>query len=801
MMLRDFRLSWRLLLRYPVNTAVELLGLAAGFAVCFVLLAFVQYSFSYDSDIPQRDQVFLIKHRLNFIPLPQWMEYTPFAIREVAQQSGLPLQVSAWWPRKAVLEQNGSPREIEVTAVDPAFENIIGLRTLEGNLQQALTQPDGMALTQQAAWQLFGSTQVLGRTVILNRQSLQVRAILPDRPGNSTIQFGVLVGVNSALWPERERQQALSNWMGISGRVYVKTSANPQALQTVLQNTLDKAPWASLATAEMKAALGGRKMVDVALGPLSEAYFDRSVANTMGTGPRGDMRVVLALGAAGLLILLLAMVNYINLATVRTLRRQREIAVRRTMGASTYQLLVQFMSEAMFLAVSAAALGILLAWLLLPLASDLLQRQLESVCTPLSVAACLGFGALVGAAAGLYPGWLARGMDMRATLAQRSGETTGGAWLRRVLSAVQFSAAMGMGSLALAMLWQTQFATAIPPGFDPAPLLVAELPQDAEEASMRAFQDALKQLHGIAAIANSNAIPGRDDHTGTRGSTTLQRADGSSVFMPMQFVGADFFKAYNLQALAGRLFDARIDHAKADGEHHVVINQAAARALGWLSASDAVGQYIHGSQARIVGVAPDLRWHTLREPIGPVMYELVDTSPLLTLRLNGRHEDVASAVAATWQRYFPAHPLALHPAASYYAQAYADDVRLAQLLACATAVILVLAACGIYVLAAHSVQRRAREIVLRKLHGAGRAAIAALIGREFAMLTAVAALIALPLAWLAIARYLAPFAERSPLVGWAPVAALGLALLIVTAATARHTLSAMRMAPVAALRD
>ncbi|SHM86455.1 putative ABC transport system permease protein [Duganella sacchari] len=801
MMLRDFRLSWRLLLRYPVNTAVELLGLAAGFAVCFVLLAFVHYSFSYDSDIPQRDQVFLIKHRLNFIPLPQWMEYTPFAIREVAQQSGLPLQVSAWWPRKAVLEQNGSPREIEVTAVDPAFENIIGLRTLEGNLQQALTQPDGMALTQQAAWQLFGSTQVLGRTVILNRQPLQVRAILPDRPGNSTIQFGVLVGVNSALWPERERQQALSNWMGISGRVYVKTSANPQALQTVLQNTLDKAPWASLATAEMKAALGGRKMVDVALGPLSEAYFDRSVANTMGTGPRGDMRVVLALGAAGLLILLLAVVNYVNLATVRTLRRQREIAVRRTMGASTYQLLVQFMSEAMFLAVSAAALGVLLAWLLLPLASALLQRQLESVCTPLSVAACLGFGALVGAAAGLYPGWLARGMDMRATLAQRSGETTGGAWLRRVLSAVQFSAAMGMGSLALAMLWQTQFATAVPPGFDPAPLLVAELPQDAQEASMRAFQDALKQLHGIAAIANSNAIPGRDDHTGTRGSTTLQRADGSSVFMPVQFIGADFFKAYNLQALAGRLFDGRIDHAKADGEHHVVINQAAARALGWLSASDAVGQYIHGSQARIIGVAPDLRWYTLREPIGPMMYELVDTSPLLTLRLNGTHDAVASAVAAVWQRYFPAHPLALHPAASYYAQAYADDVRLAQLLACATAVILVLAACGIYVLAAHSVQRRAREIVLRKLHGAGRAAIAALVGREFATLTAVAALIALPLAWLAIARYLAPFAERSPLVGWAPVAALGLALLIVTAATARHTLSAMRMAPVAALRD
>jgi putative ABC transport system permease protein len=207
---------------------------------------------------------------------------------------------------------------------------------------------------------------------VVNGQTLQVRAILPDRPSNSTMQFGALVGVGSVLWNEQQRQQVLSNWMGINGRIYVKTSAAPQTLQGALQNAVDAAPWASLATPEMKAALGQRKMVDVALGPLADAYFDRSVANTMGAGPRGDMRMVLALGAAGLLILLLAVVNYINLATVRAVRRQREIAVRRVMGATTRQLLVQFMAEAMLLA--APPLRVL-AWLLLPLASGLLQRH------------------------------------------------------------------------------------------------------------------------------------------------------------------------------------------------------------------------------------------------------------------------------------------------------------------------------------------------------------------------------------------------------------------------------------------
>jgi putative ABC transport system permease protein len=797
MMLRDFRVGWRLLLRHPLNTAVELLGLAAGFAVCFVLLAFVQYSFSYDRDVPQREQVYVIKHRLNFIPQPQWMEYTPFAMRSVALQSGLPLQASAWWPSQAALNQNGAVRMVDITAVDPAFEQIAGLHAVEGDLQRALTQPDGVALTRQAALQWFGSASALGRSAVVNGKALQVRAILPDRPSNSTMQFGALVGIGSALWNEQERQQVLSNWMGINGRIYVKTSAAPHTLQAALQRAVDTAPWASLATPEMKAALGQRKMVDIALGPLANAYFDRSVANTMGSGPRGDMRMVLALGLAGLLILLLAVVNYINLATVRAVRRQREIAVRRVMGATTRQLLMQFMAEAMLLSTAAAALGVLLAWLLLPLASDLLQRPLGGMLTPAAIAAWLAFGALVGAAAGLYPGWLARGVDMRATLAQRSGETSGAAWLRRALTAVQFSTAIGMGSVALAILWQTQFASEASPGFDPSPLLVIDMPIPLDQPPADSLRDALAQLPGVAAVSDSRNVPGRDDHTGTRGSMTVQRVDGSSVAMSVQMVGADFFKVYGVQALAGRTFDAR---EKQTGEQSVVLNPAAVPALGFASAEQALGQRINGTELRVVGVVPDVRWETLRDPVRPTMYQIARDSGLFTLRLSGARADVEPAVAAVWQRYFPAQPAVIRSAASYYALAYADDVRLARLLACATLVVLVLAAFGIYVLAAHSVQQRAREIVLRKLHGAGRVAIAALVGREFVLLIAVAALIALPPAWLAIAHYLAPFAEHTPWSTWAPPVALVLALLVVVAATARHTWSAMRMAPVQALR-
>ncbi|HEX8403659.1 MAG TPA: ABC transporter permease, partial [Duganella sp.] len=372
MNLRDFRSGWRLLARQPFHSAVELLGLATGFAVCFLLLGFVYHSFSYDRDVPQRERVFVIKHRINFIPQPQWMEYTPFAIREVALRSGLPLEASVWWPSKNTALIAGRAIELEVTAVDPAFEHIAGLRALEGSLQQALTMPDGLALTRQMAARLFGdgsgSTSPLGRTIVIGGQTLQVRAVLPDRPAASTLQFGAMVGIGSALWSEQERRQVLSNWMGIAGRIYVKTGpgVTPQALLQVLQAVVDTAPWGAILTPEMKDALGQRKMVDVDLGPLADAYFDRSVANTMGTGARGDKRLVLAMGAAGLLILGLAVVNYVNLATLRTVRRRREIAMRRVLGATTRQLLTQFMAESVLLSLAAAALGAMLAWLLLP---------------------------------------------------------------------------------------------------------------------------------------------------------------------------------------------------------------------------------------------------------------------------------------------------------------------------------------------------------------------------------------------------------------------------------------------------
>jgi putative ABC transport system permease protein len=240
-----------------------------------------------------------------------------------------------------------------------------------------------------------------------------------------------------------------------------------------------------------------------------------------------------------------------------------------------------------------------------------------------------------------------------------------------------------------------------------------------------------------------------------------------------------------------------------------VINETAARRLGFDNARDAVGKIIRepdGKRAtRVVGVAPDIRHRSAREPMQPTVYYLSERTGTFTIRSAVRSEHaldtVRQAIEDLWPRWFPNETLGLERVAASFARSYADDLRLAKLLGASSVIAIAIAAFGIYVLAAYSVRRREREIVLRKLYGAGSAAIGGLVAREFAALLGIGALLGLPLGWLAIQRYLGDFTERAPIGAWTLVGALLVACLVALASTLRHALAAVRIRPALALRE
>jgi putative ABC transport system permease protein len=409
-------------------------------------------------------------------------------------------------------------------------------------------------------------------------------------------------------------------------------------------------------------------------------------------------------------------------------------------------------------------------------------------------------GAALGVLAGAYPTWSALKVRPTAALSGRGNvETAGGLWLRRVLTVLQFATAMGLTGMTLAVAWQTRYASSLDPGFDPGPLLVLQASDDMRNANVRAFRDALARLPGVSGVAESDSRV-----TVNNNRSSYQRDGGTPVNINRLGVSPEFFKVYGLKPVAGRVYDPVRD--KAEDKDKVVLNEAGARLLGFASAQDAVGKTIRAPSAddvamQVVGVVPDIRHRTARETMQPTIYRVSTRTPAFTVRSEGDLETVQRAIEELWPRWFPNDVLNVQRMDSVFAANYADDLRLAKLLAASSVIATAIAAFGIYVLAAYSVQRRAREIVLRKLYGAGTTAVGGLVMREFLVLIGAGALIGLPPAWLAMQQYLAGFTERAPIGAWTILGALAVAGAVALGSTLRHTLAAVRIRPALALRE
>ena len=801
MNLRDFRIGWRLLVKEPAYSAVVILGLTIGFAVCFLLLGLVRHSFSYDQHVPDSDNIYILKQRWNGPGSDGgWGQNISLPARDGVVGSGLPVLATTFITRKISVKVGNQVQVIDITVVDPDFQKIFKHKVIAGDIDAALTRPDALALSAETATKLFGSTDAVGKTVHISGLPYLVSAVLADQPAATTMPFASLTGIKTSIWPEEYRKLVTTNWGSSHGPVYVKLGPGAQAssVADAVRRTFYTSPFYKRQTPEQLAGLGGKDPMEFKLGRLREAYLDPEVRRR--SVNHGDRQSVLGLAAVGLLILLLAATNYVNLATVRTLRRQREIAVRKVLGASAGAVSRQFLAESILVCLIATAFGLLLAWLLLPVFSSLVQRKLDLLFTPGSLAVSALLGIALGIAAGAYPTWSALRVRATSALSGRgNAETAGGLWLRRVLTVLQFATAMGLTGLTLAVAWQTSYASRLHPGFDPEPLLIVKTESDMRSANVSAFKDALKRLPGVASVAVSDA-PITVNHN----STALKRDGGAPIEISFFEVSPEFFSVYGLAPVAGRMYSP--DKDKVQDEDKIVINAAGARKFGFDSPQAAVGKYIGnpdgaGTPMQVVGVAPDIRHRSAREEMQPTIYYLSDRTGVFTLRTSGDMAGIQKAIEDMWPRFFPNDVLDMKRVDGTFAENYADDLRLAKLLAASSVIAIAIAAFGIYVLSAYSVQRRTREIVLRKLYGANGAAIGRLVAREFAALLGAGALIGLPIAWIATQRYLGAFTERAPIGLWTIGGALAIALAVALGSSLRHTLWAMRIAPALALRD
>jgi ABC-type antimicrobial peptide transport system permease subunit len=788
--LRNMRLAWRLLAREPVYSAVAVLGLAVALAACFLLFGLVRYAWSYNDAIAGADGIYTVKERRNIFPRADWGENGPPPLAGKAASAALVQAATSARSERLGVRIGARFVQLKVAVVDANYLDFFGVRAIAGDANAALARPDALVLGRSEAERLFGTADALGKVLTIAGTPFVVRAVIADLPANTSPDFGALLGKGVHSWdpPPKSSQDAWSQ----RARLYLRPAPGADAAQlgAALERIVARERDASL-PAVLTAGHAG-PLTSIAVTPLSRVYFDPDLLAGRGGARYGNPAAIAGLGMLGVLILVLAATNYVNLAAVRTAARRREIAVRKTLGISGAGLARQFAAESLLVGAGSTLAGILLAWLTLPLFSGLVGLPLAATYGLAGWALMAAIGMATSLLSGLYPAWLAARVPAGAALGGRGGETREGVRLRRILTVAQFAAAIGLVAATLAVWWQAHYASRADPGFDPSGQLVLQLPGEPRAAAAHAFKAELARLPGVEGAAAMSEAIGRDEVTIV---VNVSMRDGGTLPIEGKRVGANFFQVFGLRPVAGRLFDpARV------GEEGVVLNARAALALGFASPEAAVGQIVDKDK-RVIGIAPDLRFTTLRQKPGPIMYVQSEEEGVLTVRVRGPLADARAAIEVLWARHFPNDAPDIETASSVFAANYAGDLRQARLLALASVVATALACFGIYVLSSYTIRRRAREFVLRKLHGATPRHIGLLVAREWLVLLALGALLALAPAWLWTERYLASFVERAPM-GWWPLAiacagvgAVGLA------GCARQAVAAMRVAPAMALRE
>ncbi|PJC99496.1 cell division protein FtsX [Janthinobacterium sp. BJB1] len=812
MLLTTMRHSARALRREPAYAAIAIVTLAIGIASAILILGLVRYCWQYNAEVPDVEHVYVVKQRDNVDPTGPWYDQAPLLLRSVAAAAPGVAAATGYLPSRPetaglTVNVDGKLHALKSLTVLPGFVEMLGLRAVRGDLATALGAPDQIAVTELTAMRLFGTKQALGRSLFAEGKLLRVGAVLRTPAANTTMPFEALLGTDSTLAADvrDEMRTGLKGWPG-KLLVRVKTGASVPMLVRQLQDAVDGAPALHQQAPDVKARLGRRPVMDIALARLDAAYFDTGIKGNFiaGAGQRGDPVVVAGLAAVAVLILVLASINFVNLATVRVVRRQRELAMRKVLGASGWSIALELLAEAWLITFLAASVGLLLAWLALPLFSTLVDRQLNDAFTVGDLGwvgtLVVGLGLLTAA----WPAWIAWSVPSAKSLAGRTAtESRATARLRRGMTVAQLTAAIGFASVTLAIAWQTSYAMRASPGFDPASILIVDMPEQVKySAPARGLMTALAAAHGVQDVAVSDDAIGRHNDMWRR---DLKRPDGTSATMEIKQVSRNFFMLYAIKPEAGRLFDQILD--RDDDPVPLVLNALAARQLGFADARAALGQIVITTSfdnkpvpGRVIGIAPPLRFQSLREAPAPMAFQLSTGGSALSVRTDGDPAKVVNVIRSLWPSYFPSAIASIQPASSVLAANYADDARMASLLALATGLALTLAAFGSYVLSADTVQRRAREIVLRKLHGAGDVAIGLLVLRGVGTMLLVAASIGLPVAAVAIARYLSTWVETAPAGYLTLLLAFVVTSVVALAAASRQAWIAMKVRPANALR-
>jgi putative ABC transport system permease protein len=805
-MLRSYlRIAFRNLRRNLGYTAINLTGLAIGIAACFLIALYVRHELSYDDFHAKADRIYrVVQHEGRGDRTEASLHHAaPLAPALRREFPGVfeAVRISERWGEDLLIEHGGNTfYEDNFFFADSTLFEVFSFPLLQGDPQSALTRPFSVVITERMAQKYFGDVNPIGQMIQVTKYSktheLEVTGVAKNPPSTSHFQFNFLVPFNT-LRQTMSRPQSLDSWFDVLHYTYVllEERARPDDLEAALPafyiqqlgRTLD----------ELKEAGG---TLAYQLQPITDIHLRSNYERELEAN--SDIRYVYIFGTLALLILVVACINYMNLATAQATGRAREVGVRKTIGARRPQLIRQFLGESALLCAVALVGALALAGLTLPLFNDLTGLELGGAFFDgPALLLFVGIGVTVAIVAGSYPAFYLSAYQPVQVITGSVQAGPAGSRFRKSLVVFQFAVAVALIASTALIHQQLRHMQTKRLGLNEE-RVVAIHARDAMHRQYDAFKQELLQQAQVTGVTASNVLlPNTQNFTMSfipEGVDRDEWLSESDLSFQNLSVDEDFLRVMEIPLVAGRdLTEA----TRSDEYMPVLINETAARAIGWERPVGKTFQCCFSPTPRVVGVVEDFHFQTLRRRIQPLVITESTYSPqYVMVRLGpGDLPGTLDALQTQWAKVSDA-PFEYTFLDRRFDQVYRAERRMASAFQVFAGLAVLIACLGLFGLAAYAAERRTKEIGIRKALGATMANIVALLSKEFVLLVALACVVGAPVAYWAMERWLQDFAYRIDVSPLLFVASSAVAVLIALATISYQAIRAARTNPADALR-
>ncbi|OEK02729.1 ABC transporter permease [Roseivirga sp. 4D4] len=800
-----FRTAFRSLLKNKAFSFLNIIGLALGMACCMVIFQYVTFEKSYDKFHSNYENIYRVQYNYfqNGNNIFECAAAVPAVGPEMKNNFPEVLEFSRAFPVSGLITQEDVTfREEKLQIVTPSWLTMFDWKMVEGDPETALEGPKKAVLSQRAAKKYFGDESPIGKTIKWSSQWLNIEfmvtGIFEDVPDNSHIKFDILLSFQTLV--DATDGDAETNWGWYDFNTYVALAdgTDPIAFNKKFDAHLNEIKGEEYAN--------GNRRQEFPLQALTDIHLQSDLLQESEPEENGDAQSVYFLGILAIFILVIAWVNYINLASAKSMERAKEVGVRKVMGAFKRNLIFQFIIESILINFVAALISVGLVALSLPYFNDLTGSPLTLglIFNSGTWAIVIGVFFLGAFLSSLYPAFVLSSFRPIAVLKGKMTTSHKGIFLRKGLVTFQFLASVFLIAGTLIVYKQLQFLKNQDLGFDMQETLVLQGPGILEVDSLfgnylGSFKNEVLKLPNVTEFSSSSNVPG-DEIFWTNGAKRAE--EPNSEFKTIYNVGVDYtyFPAYDIDVIAGRNYDKTFP-TDADA---AIMNEAGIKFLGFASAEEAVGQKIthNGQEKMIVGVVDNYNQMSLKNTVSPILFNLIPNNrSYLTVKFSGGSgREVLSGLEPSWNAFFPGNPIDYFYLDTFFNRQYEKEDQFGKVFIIFSVLAIIVSCLGLFGLSAFSALQRTKEIGVRKVLGASVSNILLLLSREYFLLILLAVVIGTPITYFVMDGWLNNFAYRTDIgaVVFAVSAVIVLSVALLT--VSYQTIKSARMNPSNTLR-